>query len=105
VELTFEGVTAAETGAIVAFLCGSDWPFHGASRLSVAEARAITISNAETRSFWMRDAGTDVGLIRLLDLDGVEDGSPLFDLRIASAYSKGCFEKRGEATMAHATTR
>jgi hypothetical protein len=58
VGLTFERVTTAETSAIVAFLSDSDWPFHAATRLSVAEAEAINISNAATRSFWIRDAGT-----------------------------------------------
>ena len=84
--LVFERVTTEDAGAIVALLLGSDWPFHGAARLSVSEAEAITISNTETRSFWIRDAGTDVGLVRLLDLDDVDDGSPLFDLRIASGH-------------------
>ena len=86
VGLTFERVSTAEADAIVAFLLGSDWPFHGAARLSVAEAEAVTVSNAETRSFWIRDAGAVVGLVRLLDIDDVEDGSPLFDLRIANGY-------------------
>ena len=65
-----------KVGAIVAFLTGSDWPFHGATRLSVTEAQAINISNDETRSFWIRDTGTVVGLVRLLDLDDVDEGSP-----------------------------
>lgn len=84
--LTFERVSTAEASAFVAFLLGSDWPFHGAAQLSVAEAEAISITNTETRSFWIRDAGTVVGLVRLLDLGDVEDGSPLFDLRIASGH-------------------
>ncbi len=84
--LTFERVSTAEASAFVAFLLGSDWPFHGAAQLSVAEAEAIGITNTETRSFWIRDAGTVVGLVRLLDLGDVEDGSPLFDLRIASGH-------------------
>ena len=84
--LTFERVSTAEADAIVGFLLGSDWPFHGAARLSVVEAEAVTVSNAETSSFWIRDAGAVVGLVRLLDLDDVEDGSPRFDLRIASGY-------------------
>lgn len=84
--LTFDRVSTAEIEAVVVFLSGSDWPFHSAPRLSVAEAGAISIANAETRSFWIRDAGSVVGLVRLLDLDDIEDGSPLFDLRIASAH-------------------
>lgn len=86
VGLTFERVSTAEAGTIVAFLVGSEWPFHGAARLSVAEAEAIKISAGGTRSFWIRNEGSVVGLVRLLDLDDVDDGSPLFDLRIASGH-------------------
>lgn len=86
VGLTFERVVGVDTRAIVTFLCGSDWPFHGVRRLSVAEAEAISLSNATTDSYWIRDAGVVVGLVRLLDLDDVEDGSPLFDLRIAGGH-------------------
>ena len=86
VGLTFDHVSTAETGAIVAFLTASEWPFHGAARLSAADAEAIVVSSADTRSFWIRNDGDVVGLVRLLDLDDVDDGSPLFDLRIASGY-------------------
>ncbi len=51
-----------------------------------AEAEAISISDAATRSFWVVDNRTVVGLVRLLDLDDVDDGSPMFDLRIASGH-------------------
>ncbi len=84
--LTFERVNPGETSAVVTFLCGSEWPFHGAARLSVAEAEAISVSDDGTRSFWIHDTGTVVGLVRLLDLEDVDDGSPLFDLRIASEH-------------------
>ena len=55
-------------------------------RLSVEEAEAISVSNAHTDSYWIRDDGTAVGLVRLLDLDHVDDGSPLFDLRISGEH-------------------
>jgi RimJ/RimL family protein N-acetyltransferase len=86
VGLTFERVAGVDAGAIVAFLRGSDWPFHRVRRLSVAEAEAMVVSNATTDSFWIRDAGVAVGVVRLLDLDDVDDGSPLFDLRIAEEH-------------------
>jgi RimJ/RimL family protein N-acetyltransferase len=86
VGLTFERVSAAEGDAIVAFLCSNDWPFHRVPQLSVDEAEAISVSNAQTDSFWIRDAGTAVGLLRLLDLDDIDYGSPLFDLRISGGH-------------------
>jgi RimJ/RimL family protein N-acetyltransferase len=84
--VTFERVVEIDAGAIVTFLRGSDWPFHGVRRLSVAEAEAVSVASDTTASYWIRDAGLAVGLIRLLDLDDVDDGSPLFDLRIASEH-------------------
>jgi RimJ/RimL family protein N-acetyltransferase len=95
VGLSFERVSTDERGAVVAFLVGSEWPFHAAPRLSIAEAEAISISDSETRSFWIRDTGTVVGLVRLLDLGDVEVGSPLFDLRIAGRH-----RGRGHGTAA-----
>jgi RimJ/RimL family protein N-acetyltransferase len=86
VALTFQRVGATEANEIVSFLTGSDWPFHGVARLSVEEAEAISVADAATSSFLIRRAGTAVGLVRLLDLDDVDDGSPLFDLRIASGH-------------------
>ena len=84
--LSFDRVSRSETSAVATFVSGSDWPFHGAAQLSLAEAAAVTIENAETRSFWIREADAVVGLVRLLDLHDVDDGSPAFDLRIASGH-------------------
>ena len=83
---TFDRVDADDASEVVAFLCGHDWPFHSAARLSAAEAEAVSIADADTRSFWIRDDGAIVGLVRLFDLDDLENGSPLFDLRIASEH-------------------
>lgn len=33
-------------------------------------------------TFWIRDGEDTIGLIRLFDLDDLDNGSPLFDLRI-----------------------
>jgi RimJ/RimL family protein N-acetyltransferase len=85
-ELTFERVSPDQASVVAAFLCGEEWPFHGTARLSAAEAELISVSGADTRAFWIHDAGNAVGLVRLLDLDDVDDGSPLFDLRIASGH-------------------
>lgn len=84
--LTFERVAGVDADAIVAFLRGSEWPFHRVRQLSVAEADAMVVSDATSDSFWIRDAGVNVGVVRLLDLDDVDDGSPFFDLRIAEEH-------------------
>jgi RimJ/RimL family protein N-acetyltransferase len=86
VTLTFERVVEAESGAIVGFLRGSEWPFHGRHQLSVAEAKAVTICDVDTDSFWVREDGAAVGLVRLFDLSDLDEGSPLFDLRIATEH-------------------
>ena len=85
--LMFERVVLPDdAAAIVDFLCSSEWPFHGTRRPSASEAAAVPIDGPDIASFWIFDAGIRVGLIRLLDLDDVEDGSPLFDVRVASDH-------------------
>jgi hypothetical protein len=72
--------------AAVEFLCGNEWPFHARPRLSAVDASAIELVTADVDSYWATDAGQLVGLVRLLDLGDVVDGSPLFDLRIAEPW-------------------
>lgn len=71
---------------IVEFLCGSTWPFHGCRRLSATAAAAVRVSGGDVESYWILDRDVVVGLIRLLDLDDVDDGSPVFDLRIGEEH-------------------
>lgn len=71
---------------VVAFLTANDWPFHGTPRLHRASAAEVTVVDDDVASFWIRDAGRAVGLVRLLDLDDLDDGSPVFDLRIAAPH-------------------
>jgi RimJ/RimL family protein N-acetyltransferase len=77
--------------ALAEFLCSNDWPFHMTPRLSPSEVVGLDfVIDDECDSFWITDDGANVGLIRLFDLGDVEDGSPLFDLRIAeSARGRG----------------
>lgn len=70
----------------VAFLTGHEWPFHGRPRLTAAEAAEVCVSADDVVTFWIRDAGETIGMIRVFDLDDLETGSPLFDLRIAEAH-------------------
>lgn len=72
--------------ALVGFLGGSEWPYHAVPRLSAGDVAAMDFVTDDVQSFWMVVDGDSAGLIRLLDLGDIDLGSPLFDLRLASAY-------------------
>jgi RimJ/RimL family protein N-acetyltransferase len=72
------GERRTETIAVVA---AHEWPHHGVPRLDSSDAERV-IDAAE--SWAIVEAGVVVGVLRILDLDDIEDGSPLFDLRLAA---------------------
>ena len=72
--------------AVVDFLTASQWPFHGVPRLSPEEAALVAVTGDDIVTFWMRDNSETIGMIRIFDLDDVDVGSPLFDLRIAEQH-------------------
>lgn len=72
---------------LVELLCGDEWPFHGKRRLTPADVATMELTSDDVASFWvLDDLAAPIGLIRLLDLDDVDDGAPQFDLRIASGH-------------------
>ena len=83
---TFARIALEDRDAVIEFLCAHEWPFHGCPHLTPDEAGDVVVVDDETASFWIRDNGEVVGLVRLLDLADLDDGSPLFDLRIATAH-------------------
>ena len=46
----------------------------------------VAVTGDDVATFWIRDSGEIVGIIRLLDLDDLDVGSPLFDLRLAETH-------------------
>jgi RimJ/RimL family protein N-acetyltransferase len=68
------------------FLSSHTWPFHSRSQISRADIFLDIdkgeYSRADTQRFWIIRNAQPIGLIKLFDLDDIEDGSPLFDLRI-----------------------
>ena len=85
--LRFEPLNLPEDeSAVVDFLVESEWPFHGQPRLSRVEAAQVCVASDDVASYWISEDGGAIGLIRLMDLNDVGDGSPLFDLRIADAH-------------------
>jgi RimJ/RimL family protein N-acetyltransferase len=75
-----------DASAVVSFLTAHEWPFHGVPRLSAERAAAVRVAGDDVASFWIRDGDERLGLIRAFDLDDVDDGSPLFDVRIATGH-------------------
>jgi RimJ/RimL family protein N-acetyltransferase len=86
-DLSFRLVRLPEDGAdVVDFLCASPWLFHATAHHSPASAANVTVHADDVQSFWVVEDGVRMGLIRLLDLADVEDGSPLFDVRIDAGH-------------------
>jgi RimJ/RimL family protein N-acetyltransferase len=73
--------------AAAQFLSRHTWPFHKRSTLTLDEARQIKLGPSDqVRSFWIKENDSAVGIVRVFDLKDADDGSVLFDLRIA----EGC---------------
>jgi RimJ/RimL family protein N-acetyltransferase len=94
------GESDVETAALAELLCGDEWPFHGTSRPSREKVEGWLaggrFTGSEARSFWIRVAEQEptsqarlrlaemaVGVVTLRDL---ADPTPVFDLRLRSAY-------------------
>ena len=67
----------------------NEWPFHRHRLLTRADIEAMEFSGRDVATFSVVDDGETVGLVRLLDLDDIGEGAPMFDLRIASRH-RGC---------------
>lgn len=85
--LTIEPVALpADARSVVSFLTAHEWPCHGVPRLTAEAAALVHIERDDVASFWINDRDEMVGLIRVFGLDDLDDGSPLFDLRIATGH-------------------
>ncbi|TDU81585.1 acetyltransferase (GNAT) family protein [Prosthecobacter fusiformis] len=83
--LVFAEISPESEGeAVASFLSCHTWPFHARSTLTVDLARKIKLGPAaEVRAFWINEHGSPVGIVRIMDLDDSDDGSVMFDLRLA----------------------
>jgi RimJ/RimL family protein N-acetyltransferase len=64
-------------------ITSNTWPYHSNPRPNAADVSAMALALPETASFWVLENDTKVGIIRLQDIDDIEDGSPVLDLRLA----------------------
>lgn len=109
----------ADLDALVELLTGEDWPFHAGGRPDPEAVRARAAgghyAGPSARTFWVVAEGARAGMMRLFDLD---DGSPMFDLRLRAAYrgrglgtaavrwlTAHLFAELPDATRIEATTR
>ncbi|MCP2168377.1 GNAT family N-acetyltransferase [Goodfellowiella coeruleoviolacea] len=78
--------TREQADQLAGFLTGEQWPFHSTVVQRPRVLRQVAEGHWDgpsARTFWLREAGNPVGVVRLFDLD---DGTPLFDLRVAGAW-------------------
>lgn len=86
--------------AVVEFLTGEEWPFHGHSRLTAEQAGRIRLGPPEeVRAYWILEHGSPVGFVRLFDLEDADDGSVQFDLRIAASHRGRGFGRQAVAWL------
>jgi len=87
VTLSFDRlVWPEEADAVVEFLSTNEWPFHTSPHLSHDQAASIAVCDDDIVTYWIRRDGEAIGMVRLLDLDDLDTGSPLFDLRISPEH-------------------
>jgi RimJ/RimL family protein N-acetyltransferase len=109
----------ADNEVMIQFLCTHEWPFHSFPHISLDQAKKMVEHTPESSAiYWILSDSVKIGLLRVLDLDDIEDGSPVFDLRIAPQWrnrgfgketvswmSRSLFEEYPELHRIEATTR
>lgn len=92
-ELTFDEIIVPNEDAAV-FLSAYDWPFHINPKPTVEQARNHLSEAPDTRTLFVCLDGVNIALLPLLELEDIDDGCPVFDLRIAPSYRGRGFGKK-----------
>lgn len=86
-DIEFRRFVSSEAEDLADFLASEVWPFHRVCHVDRADvlrrASDDYYDNASARTFWIVLNDNHVGMFRLFDLN---DGTPLFDLRISRAH-------------------
>ncbi len=123
-KISFEPVSLpSDKHRLGTFLTSEEWPFHVNRRLTLNQVFTMieegTFAGSNNESFWILDElSKEIGFIRLFDLEDVDDGYPLFDVRIRADYrgrglgkaavqwlTRYLFEKHPQLTRIAGTTR
>jgi RimJ/RimL family protein N-acetyltransferase len=87
VQTSFEPVVwPDDSEAAVEFLVSNEWPYHGRPNLSHEQAANVVLAGDDIVSFWVKAGDEAIGLVRAFDLDDLDVGSPLLDIRVAAAH-------------------
>ena len=92
-ELTFKEITMPNQEAAL-FVSAYDWPFHTNPNPTEEQARNHLCEAPDARTFLIELDGVHIAMLRLLDLEDIGDGCPVFDLRVAATYRGRGFGKR-----------
>ena len=84
-ELTFKEITMPNQEAAL-FMSAYDWPFHTNPNPTEEQARYHLSEAPDARTFLIGLDGAHIAMLRLLDLEDIGDGCPVFDLRVAATY-------------------
>ncbi len=90
--LSFKSLKLPDEREVLAdFLWGHPWPYHSGGQIArekiFQKMDEGAFSSPDTQTFWIiAESDKRIGFIKLFDLDDVEDGSPLFDLRIIPEF-------------------
>lgn len=81
----------SDNEALAKFITSQSWPFHVHSNVSeqqiLQSIQAGNYSGEANQTFWILWNKTErIGIIRLFDMDDLDDGSPLFDIRILNGF-------------------
>lgn len=81
----------SEKELLSSWLSSQEWNFHVNSKTTPEKVLALieegSFTGEENQTFWINnEENLPVGLIRLFEMDDLEDGSPLFDLRVLKEY-------------------
>jgi RimJ/RimL family protein N-acetyltransferase len=91
-KITYEKfIPETESELLAKLLSSQAWPFHVRAVVSFDEAmKAIKeghFSGEENQTFWIvNNESEKMGVLKLFEMDDLEDGSPLFDLRILNVF-------------------
>jgi RimJ/RimL family protein N-acetyltransferase len=95
----------AERDLLADFLSSHPWPYHSENQIKredvLQKIDEGAFSSPDIQLFWIINAGKHIGLVKLFDLDDVEDGSPLFDLRIHPEFRGQGIGKQAVTWLTH----